>query len=444
MKRYNIFLTGSAVLLIVLVLLASSCSTTQTTFDPKDLSYLYNPLKNSINPRYGVLNQSDQLSVLSVKFFNSDLFFSEANPTGVPTAMMYISVRLYNISQGRTLRDTAYLDLEIVKQQARDEYLYNIPLKVEKGSEYVAEVKIMDKIRQQIIQAFVPFNTLSDLNRYNFFARGHFMKNELLYPVVRRNEYFNLLYVRKPIDTLYIHFFKPYEEIPYPPAMILPEKPMQTEPDTIVPLVYSDTLPMMFPRKGIFLCTTGKKINEGYSFFNFGPVFPSMTTPEEMIEPLGYLASQEEINAMRTNIKPKMALDDFWIGCGGNIDKARELIRIYYTRALYANYYFTSYKEGWRTDRGMIYIIYGPPDKLYKSTEGESWGYRKSVLKSSWGTRYSVKEEYLFFDFKKRDNIFSDNEYSISRSETVVSYWDRAIASWRRGVVFRLDNPSDL
>jgi hypothetical protein len=92
----------------------------------------------------------------------------------------------------------------------------------------------------------------------------------------------------------------------------------------------------------------------------------------------------------------------------------------------------------------MIYLIYGPPDKLYKSTEGESWGYRKSVLKSSWGTRYNVKEEYLFFDFKKRDNIFSDNEYSISRSETVVSYWDKAIASWRKGIVFRLDNPSDI
>ncbi len=40
--------------------------------------------------------------------------------------------------------------------------------------------------------------------------------------------------------------------------------------------------------------------------------------------------------------------------------------------------------------------------------------------------------------------MFSDNEYSISRSETSVSYWDQAVAAWRKGIVFRLDNPADL
>ena len=437
-------LTGSTILLIGFVLFVTSCKTSQTTFDPKDLSYLYNPLKNSINPRFSIINKSDQVSHLSVKFFNTDLFFSEANPSGVPMAMMFISVRLYNISQGRILQDTALYNLEIVKDQAKDEYLYSFPLKVEKGFEYVAEVKIMDKIRQQMIQAFVPFNTLSEFGRYNFYARGHFRKNELLNPVVRRNEYFNLLYTRKPIDTLFINFYKPYVEIPYPPTMVLPEKLMPDKPDTIIPLPYSDTLPMMFPRKGIFLCSAGKDIKEGYTLFNFGPGFPAMTTPEDMIEPLAYLASQGEMDSIRTSDRPKLALDNFWIKCGGNIDKARELIRIYYTRVLYSNYYFTSFKEGWRTDRGMIYIIYGPPDKLYKSSDGESWGYRKPVIKSRWGSRYSVKEAYLFFDFKKRDNKFSDNEYSISRSETSVSYWDKAILNWRKGIVFRLDNPSDI
>ena len=85
---------------------------------------------------------------------------------------------------------------------------------------------------------------------------------------------------------------------------------------------------------------------------------------------------------LRSAVKPKAALDDFWIKCGGNVDKARELIRIYYTRVLYSNYYFTSYKEGWRSERGMIYIIYGPPDKVYKTSEGESWGYKKPMIKS--------------------------------------------------------------
>jgi GWxTD domain-containing protein len=167
-----------------------------------------------------------------------------------------------------------------------------------------------------------------------------------------------------------------------------------------------------------------------------------MNSPEVMFEPLAYLASQDEVAALRASTKPKVALDDFWIKCGGNIEKARELIRIYYTRVLYSNYYFTSYKEGWRSERGMVYIIYGPPDKVYKTSEGESWGYRKPVIKSSWGGRYRVSDDYIFFIFKKRESIYSDNDYYLSRSETLITYWDKAIASWRKGIVFRLDNPS--
>jgi GWxTD domain-containing protein len=442
MKRRHIPAANLTILIVIIIAVLTGCSTPKSTYDPKDLSYLYNPLKNSINPRFTIFNQNPETSVLSIKFFNSDLYFSEANPTGKPLAQMFLSIRLFNISQGRILADTAYFDLNIVKDPKKNEYLYRIPLKVEKATEYNIEIKVMDKIRQMMVQSFVPFNTLSDLNMYNFYVRGNFGKTELMRPIVRKDEYMNLVY-GKQADSLYISVFQPYQEIPYPPSMVLPEKPGATEPDTMVAVAYSDTLPLMFPRKGIYLCTVARGVNEGYTIFNFGAEFPNMTTPEEMIEPLAYLANTDELAAIRDDAKPKMALDGFWLKCGGNVEKARELIRIYYTRVLYANYYFTSYKEGWRSDRGMIYILYGPPDKLYKSTDEEKWGYRMPVVKSSWGTRYSVQEDYLYFTFKKRPSMFSDNEYSISRSETLITYWDQAVLAWRKGVVFRLDNPAE-
>ncbi|MBK7628512.1 MAG: GWxTD domain-containing protein [Bacteroidales bacterium] len=428
----------------LIVAFFSSCKSTQPAFDNKDLSYLYNPTKNPISPRYNVNNQSAETSVLSVKFFGNDLFFSEANPQGVPTAVMLVTVKLFDISQGRILADTAVYNLNIIKAANTPEYVYNIPLKVEKERNYMAEIKILDRLRLQVVQAFVPFNTNSVFNSYNFKTVGHFEKNLLFNPVVRENEYFNLLYNRAPVDSLYISYFKPFREIPYPPSMILPEKVLDYEPEKLAAIPYSDTMPLMLPRPGIYLFSVDRKIKDGYTLLNFGTDYPSMTTPEVMIEPLAYLASTDEVEGLRSALKPKAALDEFWIKCGGNVEKARELIRIYYTRVQYSNYYFTSYKEGWRTERGMIYIIYGPPDKVYKTSEGESWGYRKPVVKSSWGGRYSVKEEYLFFNFKKKDNIYSDNDFFLSRSETLVTYWDKAISSWRKGIVFRLDNPEDI
>jgi len=428
----------------LLTILTGSCGTMQTVIDPKDLSYLYNPTKNTLNPRFSVTNELENQSFLAVKFFTSELQFSEANPQGLAMAQMLITVKLYDISRGRTLADTAYYNVNIVKEEGRMEFVYRVPLRVQQGLQYMAEVKILDRIRQRVAQAFVPFNTLSVTNKYNFLARGHFAKNELFNPVIRNNEYVNLVYLKGIVDSLYISFYKQFTEIPDPPSMLLPEKTIDYGPDTIVALPYSDTLPIMFPEEGIYLCSTDRKIADGYTFLNLGATYPQMTAPETMIPPLAYLASAEEMYRMKAADRPKSALDDFWISCGGNIDKARELIRIYYTRVLYSNYYFTSYKEGWRTERGMIYIIYGPPDKVYKTNDGEQWGYRQPVVRSRWGTRYSVKEGYLYFNFKKKDNIFSDNDFFISRSETLITLWDQAVASWRKGIVFRLDNPEDL
>jgi GWxTD domain-containing protein len=445
MKRNIIIRSSCFVLSVILsVIFFNSCRSTQQAVDSKDLSYLYNPTKNSINPKYSVYNQSDEQSVLSIKFFTKDLFFSEANAQGIPAAQMLFNIKLYNISQGRQLADTAVYNISIVEVKGRPEYVFNVPLRVEKGNEYVAELRILDRLRLFVVQAFVPFNTLSYYNRYNFKVVSHFGKNELFNPVLKVDEYVNILYSRGPIDSLYITFFRPFREVPDPPNMILPVKTLDYEPEKTVALAYSDTLPMMFPREGIYHVTLDRDIKEGYTFFNLGTTYPSMRSPDVMIEPLAYLASKEELDTMRFALRQKMALDDFWIKMGGNVDKARELIRIYYMRVLYTNFYFSSYKEGWRSERGMIYIIYGPPDKVYKSAEGENWGYSKPVIKSSWGGRYSVTEDYLFFNFKKDDNLYSDNDYYLSRNETLVTYWDKAIASWRKGVVFRLDNPEGL
>jgi GWxTD domain-containing protein len=429
---------------IVLTAVFNSCKTTQQTVDNKDLSYLYNPTKNPINPQYNIINKTDELSELSVRFSTSDLFFSEANPQGVATASILITVKLYSISQGKALADTAVLDLSIVKDTGRQEYIYNLPLKVEKGVEYVAEVKILDRLRLIVAQDFVEFNTLSYNNRYNFRVEGHFDKNELFSSVLRIDEYVNLLYSRGHIDSLYISFYKSFREVPDPPSMLLPEKTLDYDPLQFVAIPYSDSLPMMFPKEGIYLCSIARNIKDGFTFLNLGSTYPKVTTPEKMIEPLIYLTSQDELAELKSAAKPKAALDDFWIKCGGNVDKARELIRIFYTRVLYSNYYFTSYKDGWRSERGMIYIIYGPPDKVYKTADGESWGYKKPVIKSKWGGRYAVTDSYLFFNFKKRENVFSDNDFYLSRSETLVTFWDKAITSWRKGIVFRLDNPKGI
>ena len=277
MKRSNI----SLIIRILLVLAITgavlpSCKTVQPAVDTKDISYLYNPTKNPVNPKYDVTNVSDDQSVLSVEFKGSELFFSEANPEGRPTAVMILTVKLYDISRGRILADTAFYNFNIIKEEGRTDYIYTIPLRVKTGLQYIAEVKILDRIRAMVIQAFVPFNTLTITNRYNFLVQDHFFKRMLFNPVLKRDEFVNLVYLRGHPDSIYISYYKPFRLNPDPPSMILPERTIDYGPDTTISLAYSDTLPMMFPKNGIYMCSIERDINEGYTFFNFGRAFPEI------------------------------------------------------------------------------------------------------------------------------------------------------------------------
>ena len=50
-----------------------------------------------------------------------------------------------------------------------------------------------------------------------------------------------------------------------------------------------------------------------------------------------------------------------------------ELMEEYYIRVNYVNDYFNmSWKEGWETDFGMIYILFGPPDEIQRSNINSS------------------------------------------------------------------------
>jgi len=435
---------AAVITIAMMAALSWSCTVTQPATDTKDMSYIYNPARNVYTPFITVFDEGAETSVLSISIRRAELYFSEANPEGVPMASMLVSVRLFDNTLGGSLADTAVYKYDISRDQVGGEYVFRVPLKTSVGNAYTAEIKIIDLVRQRTLQTFIDFERTGKYSKHNYKIRDHFSGNELYTRVVRREQYINVLSPSLQPDTLWLFYYKPVKTIPPAPSTILPEVTLSPEPEIIAPIAYSDTLPIMFPGEGIYLLSVDSLIREGLVLCNFGPDHPSMSSPETMIPPLAYLATPLEMDAMLTAEKPKLALDQFWLDRTGSIERSKELIRIYYNRTLFSNYYFSSYKAGWLTDRGMVYIIYGPPDKVYKNAEGESWGYRQPPVKSKWGSRYTYPEEYLWFNFRKQKNIFSDNDFVLNRASTPVSYWDIAVARWREGQVFRLDNPDDL
>ncbi|MFW6348738.1 MAG: GWxTD domain-containing protein, partial [Cyclonatronaceae bacterium] len=71
----------------------------------------------------------------------------------------------------------------------------------------------------------------------------------------------------------------------------------------------------------------------------------------------------------------KRAVDIFWLENLESGRTAREVMALYYQRVVEANMQFTSFKEGWKTDMGMVYIIFGPPWYVDRRGQNIRWTY---------------------------------------------------------------------
>ncbi len=163
--------------------------------------------------------------------------------------------------------------------------------------------------------------------------------------------------------------------------------------------------------------TTSQK---GVYFYSHKEYFPNTKEFEELIGPLIYIATENEFNKLESARDKKKAFDDFWLSLIPSQKLAARTLRNYFRRVKQANAVFTNYKNGWKTDMGMIYILYGPPDRVFKDDDAEIW-------------EYSNFDGRVKFSFSKVPNLFTQYHYSLDRSKSYTSEWFSQVERWRKG-----------
>lgn len=175
-------------------------------------------------------------------------------------------------------------------------------------------------------------------------------------------------------------------------------------------------------KQGLYLVQTDSLSKEGLFINCVDENFPRITELKELANCLRYITKKEEYqNITNPNLDTKLELDKFWLSRAGNKNKARLLIRLYYNRIQLANEYFSTYKKGWQTDRGMIYTVFGVPNRIQKSGNTEYWFYRRTP------SRDMVE---FFFDKK-------NSQYILRRSPMLELSWRSEIYGWRTGSVLK-------
>ena len=94
-------------------------------------------------------------------------------------------------------------------------------------------------------------------------------------------------------------------------------------------------------------------------------------------EDVAYIITSEERkawNKLQTDEEREQFIEAFWRRRDPDPDtEANEYLEEHYERIAYANQHFASGIPGWKTDRGRIYIMYGPPNEKESHPTGGSY-----------------------------------------------------------------------
>ena len=139
-------------------------------------------------------------------------------------------------------------------------------------------------------------------------------------------------------------------------------------------------------------------VTEISSFENENIDFPvDLTNIDEAISQLQYVAKESEIEHIenaKTDAEKRKRFIEFWDTKDPSPSTKRNEVMIeYYKRIKYADkHYSTPYTSGWKTDMGMVYIIFGLPSNIERhpyemgTKPYEIWDY------------YEINRQFVFVD----------------------------------------------
>jgi GWxTD domain-containing protein len=354
------------------------------------------------------------------------MLFSREDGTEEFTASYSINYTLFPAYESKDVLDSATYKYNPTKVEAKTAILKEITFKTPSSGTFLLEVSISDNKRKQTSRTFININKDGVANKQSFLVYKRSADRPLFKNYLNEREEVNVLSELKDVDRLLLKYYNSKFPISAPPYSVKAQPPFNKKPDSLANVHLEDgKMSMSFTSAGIYHLISDTANNGGLTFFVYENDFPKLSQPEELIGPLRYITTRQEYSEMKLLNSKKLAVDNFWLNVTGNPDRGRKIIKQFYSRVEEANIFFSSYLEGWKSDRGMIFIVYGPPDVVYKSSTSESWIFGEE------GNITSVN-----FTFYKVENPFSDNDYRLSRSAIYKNSWFHAVDAWRQGIVY--------
>jgi GWxTD domain-containing protein len=220
---------------------------------------------------------------------------------------------------------------------------------------------------------------------------------------------------------VYVFYYAQYFDEALPPMVIEDKRSAkELKIDSVFTVRTNESFSLK--KEGLYFFQKDSSSANGIGIRVQDPYFPLTKTFDKVLEPLIYISTSSETEAIRNAPNPNEAFEQYWLKLTKIPSLATATVRKYYERVEAANYLFTNFEEGWKSDMGLIYIVYGPPNDVYKSEEIIDWVYNRDL------TMPVVR-----FSFYKVKNVFTDQHYTLLRKKNYDKNWMKSVELWRKG-----------
>lgn len=381
-------------------------------------------VSKQLTPSHVLYHVSKDSSYIYTQVNTNQLLYNRKNQSFPFKAAFEIEIIVFQNNIAIDTLRNIFTDID--NNQEAKIILAKTSIELIEGEKYWLEINTKDAARKETISQHISFEKAVSVSANYFLIKDRVTQLPIVNNVVKPGQ---RLTIESPLysDSLKITYLATAFELAAAPYTANSTIRIRFDEQVDHILNKEDNKwEFTIPEKtGIVRISSTSGLNASYYLSVLPNSFPKLRDYESMTELLRYITTNSEYNKIVTAENKREAFENFWLTCARNKEKAKILINEYYLRAERANQFFTSYKEGWKTDRGIIFIVYGKPHQIYNNNNSETWLYGDETNPLS-----------LNFTFDKQNNPYSNNDYVLRRSPTYQSSWYVAIERWRDGRIY--------
>ena len=385
----------------------------------ENVAFLYQARSDQVFPEIKITPVDDQRVLVRVRVNTSDLIADRASLDSIARWTVMIRPAYYDNYRKLIPADS----LSIIASAEQDpnkrelEGSFTQPCKI--NTEGIINIQIIDLHRNTINH----FSKIINRKNAELELTGELTRANDSLVIIKPFIYDWAAYILRfpylKVHSVKMIYFGHHFPMPEPPFSQSRDVQFSFDGDERKEFKITDTLIIKFEKTGIYHFLPAGEVERGFTVFKWGKGFPIPGKNTET-ESLAYILSGEEFNVLK---EKENGAFEFWNGLSADAGQNAALRKIWIDRMEMSNRLFTSYVEGWQTDRGMIYMIFGPPEEVYRSEEEENW-----VMKTK------PNSAPLVFSFRKVGNPLSDNDYGLERNPGFKISWYDAVERWRKGL----------